>query len=258
MLYIMGQARERRDVAAAEIAHDKNAEMFLISTKTEKQISTNYSILSWLWLIFGFCVAVGGVAVWNIMNEQHPEVNIKSLIITAIAFIAAFLLGWIWTTYNSLINLHHMVERGWSQVDIQIKRRHDLIPNLESVVKGYRDHESRTQELLTELRAQANATPPGIAGDDYKGISTMLRAIVERNPDLKASENFLKLQEELVDTEQRIALARDYFNNTAMFYNIRLGIIPDRFVAALADLRPRVLMSAADFERAPVEVKLAN
>ena len=257
-LYVMGQARERRDVAAAEITQDKDAEMFLISTRTEKQISSGYNLSSWLWLIFGFCIALGGVAVWNLMNERHPEVDIRSLIIAAIAFVAAFLLGWVWTTYNSLINLHHMVERGWSQVDIQLKRRHDLIPNLERVVKGYRDHESQTQKLITELRTQSNATPPGVAGEDYKGISTMLRAVVERYPDLKASESFLKLQEELVDTEQRIALARDYFNNTSMFYNIRLGIVPDRFVAALASLKPRALMGAADFERAPIEVKLAD
>lgn len=258
MLYVMGQARERRDIAAAEIAYNKDAEMFLISTRTEKQISSGYNLLSWFWLVFGFCLAVGGTAIWDRINDIHPELNIKALVIAGTLYVVTFLLGWVWTVYNSLINLHHTVERGWSQVDVQLKRRHDLIPNLENVVKGYRDHESKTQKLVTELRTQLEATPPGMKGADYKGISTLLNAVVERYPELKASELFLKLQSELVDTEQRIALARDYFNNIATFYNNRLQTIPDRYAAALAGLNKRTLMTAADFERATVEVNLTE
>lgn len=85
-----------------------------------------------------------------------------------------------------------------------------------------------------------------------------MRATVERYPELKASESFLKLQQALVDTEQCIALARDYFNDIATFYNTRLDIIPDRFAAALTGLRPQSLISAANFERAPVQVELAS
>ena len=258
MLYIMGQARERQDIAAAEIAHDKNAEMFLISTKTEKQISSGYNVLVWFLFVFGFCAVIGGTYAWQQINNNRGEITFPSLAIAGGAYIAAFVLGWIWTVYNSLINLRHMAERGWSQVDIQLKRRHDLIPNLEKVVKGYRDYESQTLQLITELRSQAEATPPDKEGADYKGISTMLRGVVEKYPDLKASESFLKLQEALIDTEQRIALARDYFNNTATFYNTRLSIVPDRYAASIAGLKPYVLMGAADFERAPVEVKLSD
>ena len=167
-------------------------------------------------------------------------------------------MGWVWTVYNSLINLHHRLEQGWSQVDVQLKRRHDLIPSLVETVAGYRDYESETQKLITELRGQAEATPPGVAGPDFKGIAPMLRVIIERYPDLKANESFLRLQQALVDGEQRIALARDYFNDVATFYNTRLGIVPDRFVADLARLHPQTLMSAADFERAPIQVKLAS
>jgi hypothetical protein len=141
-------------------------------------------------------------------------------------------------------------------VDIQLKRRHELIPNLVAAVEGYRHHEADTQQLVTELRAQLTATAPGAAGPDFKGIVPTLRAVVERYPDLKAGQSFLSLQRALTDTEQRIALARDYFNNIATFYNSRLEIIPDRFVARLARMAPRTLMSAADFERAPVDVRL--
>ena len=254
MLYVMGQARERQDVVAAEIAYDKNAPMFLISTKTEKQISTGYGRWFWFWLILGLGTAIGGTVAWNMLEKLHAGISWQTLAGAAGGFIVALLLGWVWTVYNSLINLRHMVEQGWSQVDVQLKRRHDLIPNLVKTVEGYRTYESETQQVLTELRAQAEA----MAGPDSKGVAPMLRMIIERYPELKASESFLRLQQALVDTEQRIALARDYFNDVVTFYNTRLEIIPDRFVADLARLHPQTLMSAADFERAPIEVKLAS
>jgi len=258
MLYVVGQAHERQDVAAAEIAYDKNAAMFLISIRTERQISTSYGRWFWFWLILGLGVAMGSTVAWDMLGELHAGPSWQTLIAVAAGFIVALLFGWFWTVYNSLVNLHNMVERGWSQVDVQLKRRYDLIPNLESIVKGYRAYESETQKLLTELRMQEEATAPGMEGPDFKGISPVLRTVIERYPELKASESFLRLQQTLVDTEQRIALARDYFNNTATFYNIRLSIIPDRFVAVLARLNPRTLMGAADFERAPIEVKLVD
>jgi len=91
-----------------------------------------------------------------------------------------------------------------------------------------------------------------------KGFSVSLQATAEHYPDLKASEQFLKLQQALTDTAQRIALARDYFNEVATFYNTRLDIIPDRFLAAITSFRPRALMSTAEFERAPVQVHLKS
>jgi len=255
MLYIMGQARERRDIVASEIAWDKDAPMFVISTRTEKHLSTGYARWFWVWLILGLAAAIGGTAGWCMLVKANIEW--QPLVAAAGGFIVALLLGWVWAVYNSLINLHHMIEQGWSQVDVQLKRRHDLIPNLLETVRGYRTYESEIQKLLAEVRTQTEATPPGVAGPDFKGMAPTLNVIIERYPELKASEFFLRLQQALVDAEQRIALARDYFNNIATFYNTRLDIIPDRFVAALARLRPRTLMAAADFERAPVKVRLA-
>ena len=256
MLYVMGRARERQDVVAAEIAYDKAAPMFLISTRTEKRISSGYARWFWGLLVLGLAVAIGGATGWSLLVKGN--IAWQPLVAAAGGFVIAVLLGWVWTVYNSLINLHHMIEQGWSQVDIQLKRRYDLIPNLVETVKGYRDYESELQKVLAELRTQAEATPPGVAGPDFKGMAPTLKVIIERYPELKANESFLRLQSALVDTEQRIALARDYFNNVATFYNTRLGIVPDRFVAALARLHPRTLMAAADFERAPVEVRLAE
>jgi hypothetical protein len=113
-------------------------------------------------------------------------------------------------------------------------------------------------EVVAKLRQQQTATAPGVAGPDYAGFVPMLRATVESYPDLKASELFLKLQGELSETEQRIALARDYFNQIVTFYNIRLEIVPDTFMAKTMGLKAATLMGAADFERAPVTVVLAG
>jgi hypothetical protein len=256
MLYVMGQAHERKDMIAAEIAFDKDAPVFVISTRTEKHLSTGYARWFWGLLILGLAAAIGGTVGWSIMVKAYVE---WQLLYAAIGgFIVALLLGWVWTVYNSLINLHHMVEQGWSQVDVQLKRRYDLIPNLMETVRGYRDYESELQELLAKMRTQVDGTPPGVAGPDFEGMAPTLRVIMERYPELKANESFLRLHQALVDAEQRIALARDYFNNIATFYNTRLEIIPDRFVAALARLRPRTLMTAADFERAPIQVRLVS
>jgi hypothetical protein len=256
-LYIMGQARERQDAVAAELAKDKTAPMFMISMHTEKQISTSYLRWFWVWLVLGLVFAAGGAIGWQIVNHNSLA-GWQPYVIAIGGYLVVFGLVWLWTVYNSLINLHHRVEQAWSQVDVQLKRRNDLIPNLVQTVKGYGSHESETQKMITELRGQISATPPGVAGPDYKGFAPAIRAIIENYPELKANESFLKLQKSLVETEQRIALARDYFNDSATFYNTRLEIIPDRFVAAMAGMKERVLMSATDFEREPVQVKLAE
>jgi len=258
MLFVVGQARERQDVVAAEIAHDKNAPMFLISTQKEKQVSAGYGRWFWALVVIGLICAIGGAVGRDMLANSNKGLDWEPFVVSSLAFLAVLAMGWVWTVYNSLINLHHRLEQGWSEVDVQLKQRHDLIPSLVAAVAGYRDYESETQKLITELRGQAEATPPGVAGPDFKGVAPMLRVIIERYPDLKANESFLRLQQALVDAEQRIALARDYFNDIATFYNTRLAIVPDRFVAGLVRLRPATLMSAADFERAPVQVKLAS
>jgi hypothetical protein len=184
--------------------------------------------------------------------------NWEPYVIAVGGYIFIIAIAWIWTVFNSLVGLRQRVQQAWAQVDIQLKRRHDLIPNLIEAVEGYAAHEREVQELVAKLRQQMTATPPGIAGPDYSGFAPSIRATVERYPDLKSSGLFLKLQQSLTETEQRIALARDYFNNIASFYNARLEIVPDRLIASLMKLRPQTLLGAADFERAPVHVKLAD
>lgn len=254
-LFIVGQARERQDIVAPEIAADPKADDYLISVRTQEQVSSGLGWQIWLFFFLGAIVASGG----HILGELATNQEITPLLIGI--FIGEFSLylllwgvGWLVTVYNSLVELRQRVEQGWGQVDIQLKRRHDLIPNLVDTVKGYRDHEASTQEALAAMRSQLAATPPGQVGDDFHSVQSQIAILKEAYPELKADKNFLALQQSLSDTEQRIALARSYFNSIATFYNTRLQVVPDRFIAVLGAMKPRALMEANDFERAPVQV----
>jgi hypothetical protein len=257
-LYVVGQARQREDVVAAEIANDKNNRLFITSTRTEKQVSTSYAVWMWVWLAVGLLLVIAGVLIPNFTREPQLRMGLELYLIVAGGYILIILIGWAWTVFNSFVGLGQRVRQAWGQVDIQLKRRNDLIPNLVQSVQAYAAHEREVQELVTKLRQQLDATPPGVAGPDYSGFAPVLHATVERYPDLKANELFLKLQQSLTETEQRIALARDYFNSIASFFNARLEIVPDKFIAGLMRLRPQPLLSVEDFERVPVQVKLVD
>ena len=159
--------------------------------------------------------------------------------------------------YNSIIGLRQRVQQAWANVDVQLQRRHDLIQNLVLAVQAMRDHERTLQTELAQFRNQLIATPPGQPGPDPQAVKTTIAAIRERYPQLNADKSFLDLQRNLIDTEERIALARGYFNEVAAHYNTHLQTVPDRFVAALGAMKPQALMTADNFERASVEVKLA-
>ena len=258
-LFIVGQARERKDIVAPEIAADPQAREFLISVRTEEQVSSGLGWQIWLLFFLGAFVAPGGhVLSYFAFGSDFTSGAIALFVGEFGFFLLLWFGGWLITVYNSLVELRQRVQQGWGQVDIQLKRRHDLIPSLVDTVKGYRDHEATTQAALAELRSQLSATPPGHEGEDFHSVQAPIAILKEAYPDLKADTNFVALQQELSDTEQRIALARSYFNSIATFYNTRLQVIPDRFIAALGGMQPRALMEANDFERAPVEVKFAG
>jgi hypothetical protein len=252
-LYVVGQSREREDIVAPEIAFDEKAPMFLITCRSEKDIASGMSGSSWGLAILALALLGVGVGVGRAGPEGIPVVD---LIVAAGGFLVAWLLGWTWMVYNSLIELRHRVRRAGSLVDVELKRRHDLIPNLVAAVQGYRDDESTVQTELAALRSQMEATLPGRPGPDPAAVLPAIRAITERYPDLKANQSFQELQESLIECEQRIALARGYFNEIASGYNTCLEVVPDRFVAAIGALGPQPLLAAADFERAPVTVDL--
>jgi hypothetical protein len=256
--YVLGKARERDDIVAAEIAEDPDAPLFLISTRGEKQISRGFATTFWVLLILGLLLCGAGFGFGFAPRWPEPGQRWIPFAWGAAAYGCATFFFWVWSVYNSVVDLRNRVAGAWSQVDVQLKRRFDLIPRLEGVIQGLAAHERAAQEGVAALRAQRTATPPGEAGPDYHAVSGQLIALAESYPALRADTAFLKLQRELIDTEQRIALARGYYNEIATHYNTKLEVVPERFVAALGGFKPRALLSAGDFERAAVNVDLAT
>ena len=252
-LYVVGQSREREDVVAPEIAHDPKAPMFLITTRSEKDIESGMGWSSWGLAFLALALVAGSVA---IVRAGPEGIAVPDVAIGVSAFVLAWLLGWVWMVFNSIGSLRQRVRRAGSLIEVELKRRHDLIPSLVAAVQGYRDYESTVQKEVAALRTQMEATLPGQAGPDPAAVLPSLRAIVERYPDLKANRSFAELQESLSETEQRIALARAYFNEIATGYNTCLEVVPDRFVASMGGLKQQPLLAAADFERANVTVDL--
>jgi hypothetical protein len=253
-LFITGHARERNDIVAPEIAADPTQELFLISCQGETHLLRGYR---WKFWLFGLLMLVGlPVASLFQFDAAQIQPDARILIGLIAALLLAWLTGWLWMAFNSLVQLRNRTAQGWSLIDVQLKRRADLIPRLVEVVKGLRDHERTVQTELAALRTQAIATPPSLPGPDIDAARPLLVAIAERYPELKSSDAFLRLQRELADTETRIALARDYYNTIATHLNTRLEIIPDRWFAPLAGLRPQPLLTVESFERAAVPTNL--
>ncbi len=139
--------------------------------------------------------------------------------------------------FNSLVRLRNQVKNAWSQIDVQLKRRHDLIPNLVETAKGYMKHERGTFEAITEARSKAMSA--GSVGDKAKAEGTLTDAIskffvvVENYPDLKANQNFLALQEELTSTENKIAFSRQAYNDQVLYFNNKIQMFPSNIVAGM-------------------------
>jgi LemA protein len=143
--------------------------------------------------------------------------------------------------YNGLVRLRNQVKNAWSQIDVQLKRRHDLIPNLVETAKGYMKHERETLERITEARSRAmGARSMGErarAEEDLGRALNQFLLVVENYPDLKANQNFLALQEELTSTENRIAFARQAYNDAVMTYNNKIQMFPSNLMANLFNFR---------------------
>ena len=254
MLYVLGQAKEREDVVAPEITQDPNAPMFLISTRSEQQVGSGMKWGQRFWTVLGFVLAVASFVLRDVIREIPLESELLMYACAGLGGLAVIGSAWVWMVFNSLIDVRQRVRQAWSLVDIQLKRRHDLIPNLVRLVQGCRDYERQVQTELATLRSEMLATPPGVAGPDYSALANRVVAIVERYPELKTNGSFLALHKNLVDTEQRIALARAYFNDIATHYNTRLEIVPEKLVAWLGRMKPQTLMAAGQFEAAAVRV----
>ena len=170
---------------------------------------------------------------------------------------------WAIAAYNGFVTLTNRVREAWSDIDVQLKRRYDLIPNLVETVKGYAAHESGTLEKVTEMRTRAmNATTPDQKADAENQLSGALKtlfAVSENYPNLKANENFLELQRQLEDTENKLQAARRFYNSVVQDLNTRLGRFPGNFIGSTFGFKPSDFFQLGADEQAaaqqPVKVQ---
>ncbi|MFA5995121.1 MAG: LemA family protein [Patescibacteria group bacterium] len=181
------------------------------------------------------------------------------IVIGLIVVIAA----WFIAVYNGLIRLRNQVDESWSDIDVQLKRRHDLIPNLIESVKGYMKHERELLENITKARSQAmtaqaggNATELAKAENTLGGLLGNLRVAFEAYPDLKANQNMSKLMDELSDTENKIQASRRFYNGMVRDFNTKLQVFPTNMIGNMLGFKARNFFELEDVsERKNVEVK---
>jgi LemA protein len=181
--------------------------------------------------------------------------NVVTIVVLAVVGV---LLLFLILTYNRLVNLRNRIDAAWSQIDVQLRRRHDLIPNLVETVKGYAAHERETLEAVIAARRQAvDATgveQQAQAENMLTGALRQLFALSEAYPDLKANQNFLALQEELTGTEGRIAFSRQFYNEQTLAYDNARETFPTNIVAGIFNFEAREYFEAEESSRAPVRV----
>lgn len=166
---------------------------------------------------------------------------------------------WFIAVFNGIVSLRNRTKEAWSDIDVQLKRRHDLIPNLIETVKGYAKHEKELFEKVTEARSQAmqaqGAAEAGKAENMLTDTLKSLFAVAENYPQLRASENFQKLQDELTDTENKIEAARRFYNGNVRDFNTKIQIFPNSMVAGMTGSKPFELFQMAEGEKETPEVK---
>ncbi len=182
--------------------------------------------------------------------------DIISLIILAAIVVVVL---WIVGIYNGLITLKNRVDEAWSDIDVQLKRRYDLIPNLVETVKGYATHEKTLFEKVTEARAKAinagTVAEKGQAENMLTGALKSVFAVAENYPELKASQNFLELQRELTDTEDKIQASRRFYNGNVRDFNIKIEVFPETIIAKQLGFTKREFFEIEQKEKEPVAVK---
>jgi LemA protein len=177
-------------------------------------------------------------------------VIIGIIVVLLIAFVA---------TYNGLVRLRNQVKNAWAQIDVQLKRRYDLIPNLVETVKGYMKFERETLEAVTKARnvavqaSSSGAAERGKAEGELSSALTRLLAVVERYPDLKANQSFLDLQEQLTSTENKISFSRQYYNDSVLRYNNQTQMFPSNVIAGMTGFKAGEFfeVEAAEERKAP-------
>ena len=181
------------------------------------------------------------------------------IVLIVVVVLVVLLLIYVASTYNKLVDLRNRVHDQWSQIDVQLKRRFDLIPNLVNTVKGYAKHQEKTLEQVIEARNNYNkATTQDekmAANNELSQTLSHLFAVAENYPDLKANTNFLELQTELQDTENKIAMARQFYNDTVLTLNNKIEMFPSNIIAGLFHFKKEEFFQAVEEERENVKVE---
>ena len=177
------------------------------------------------------------------------------IVVAIILVLALFIIS----NYNSLVSLRNKVKDQWSQIDVQLKRRFDLIPNLVETVKGYAKHESETLEEVIKARntfTTANTAEEEIkANGELSNAITKLFALAESYPDLKANTNFVQMQNDLKETEDKISYARQFYNDSVLMYKNKLEMFPSNLIAKMFNFKEEPFFEASDTEKENVQVK---
>ena len=178
-----------------------------------------------------------------------------------ILVVLGLILVWLILIYNGLVSLRNDVQSSWKQIDVQLKRRHDLIPNLVSTVKGAMEFEQDTLEKVISARARAVSAPTPASKAEAENVLTQalgkLFAVMENYPALKSNQNVMQLQEELTSTENRIAFARQLYNDLVANYRTKLQVFPNNFVSSLMNFRIEEYFGAEEADRAVPAVNLS-
>ncbi|MBN1494368.1 LemA family protein [Candidatus Peregrinibacteria bacterium] len=184
--------------------------------------------------------------------------DVLLVLLAIVAVVAVFAIS----VYNGLIVLKNKVDEGWSDIDTQLKRRYDLIPNMVEAVKGYAKHESKTFEAVTQARNMAmNAKTPeekAQAENVLTGTLKTLFAVAENYPELKANENFMHLQQTLKEIEEHIQMSRRYYNGTVRDFNTKLQVFPNNIIAGMLGFKDRQFFEIGEEEKQNVKVSFSD
>jgi LemA protein len=179
-------------------------------------------------------------------------------VVTGLLLLAVIWMIW---TYNALVSLRHLIENAWKQIDVQLKRRYDLIPNLVDTVKGYMKYEQETLQKVIEARSKAMASTSVKETAEAESVLTQtlgkIFALMENYPELKSNQNVLQLQEELTTTENQLAFARQHYNDLVMRFNMKQEVFPSNMIASFFRFRPSEFFSVPEAERSTPRVNLS-
>jgi len=266
-LYVMASARPREDIAEPELGYSKDDDLFIISVKEEESILRR---LFWVTLgssLGGLISLVGSVhLIIQHISSQPPKLWVYALVVAGYIVLSAT--GYLILMYNGLVDVRNRMKRSWSLIDIQLKRRADLIPRLAECVKGYTQHENEVQAALAEMRSTGTITTPTDTPNNEEiqaGAQTtmaqgramaQLVAVMEAYPDLKANELYQNLHTNLIDTEDRVALARRFFNESVTAYNNRIETLPDVILAKIARFSSANLYEIQASDRVNVSISM--